>query len=83
MELIEVQHCHETVRQRAKTVQFRRVGWCGGHNKCAGFQLKSIVFKDLCPSKFLSYLTKVKIMKCTISLNCDDVDVEFVRSRTS
>ena len=34
-------------------------------------------------SKFLRYLTKVKIMKCTISLKCDDVDVEFVRSRTS
>ena len=87
MELIEVQHCHETVRQLAKsskkTSSFVASAGVWGPNKCAGFQLKSIVFKDLCPSKFLRYLTKAKIMKCTISLNCDDVDVEFLRSRTS
>ena len=54
MELIEVQHCHETVR------------------------LTNV--QDFNSKAFLRYLTKVKMMKCTISLNCDDVDVEFVRS---
>ena len=71
MELIEMQHCHETVR--LTNVQ--------------DFNSKAFFFKDLCPScnysKFLRYLTKVNLMKCTISLNCDGVDVEFVRSRTS
>ena len=68
MELIEVQHCHETVR--LTNVQ--------------DFNSKALFSRILeCPSKFLRYLTKVKIMKCTISLNCDDVDVEFVRFRTS
>ena len=70
IELIEVQHCHDTVIP----------------TNVQDFNSKAFFFKDMCPScnysKCIRYLTKVKIMKCTISLNFDDVDVEFVRSRT-
>ena len=62
MELIEVQHCHEIVR--LTNVQ--------DFNSKAFFQ-RSMPSCNY--SKFLRYLTMVKIIKCTISLNCDDGDV--------
>ena len=69
MELIEVQHCHETVR--LSNVQ--------------DFNSK-VLFQRSMPLKMSTLFDEGENnaqYQCTISLNCEDVDVEFVRSKTS